>query len=224
MNVFGAFSFGGLIKTFLPGFVWVIAVSVWLEVFGLNMSYAFSERSEVALPMSIVFSVIFGLLSNTIMFCFLNDPLIRYPHRRDNTRLYALKETIDSLVVADAVARMGLTNQTDIDRFEATADAELLLEHRAGALSFAGFRESYWFWMEFQMNLLLAGSALAAGGGVLMVVERGLDVAVGVQLASLFIAWLFGAMFLVSAARKNYDRHRRKMVSLCVSAFLDGKA
>ena len=30
MNIFGAFTFGSLIKTFLPGFVWLVAI-VMLE-------------------------------------------------------------------------------------------------------------------------------------------------------------------------------------------------
>jgi hypothetical protein len=28
MNIFGAFTFGSLIKTFLPGFVWLIALGI----------------------------------------------------------------------------------------------------------------------------------------------------------------------------------------------------
>jgi hypothetical protein len=36
MNIFGAFTFGSLIKTFLPGFVWLIAIVI-LEAFVAQM-------------------------------------------------------------------------------------------------------------------------------------------------------------------------------------------
>ncbi len=89
MNLFGAFSFGSLIKTFLPGFMLFFVFLLYLELFvywvhcyiGI-FSYLFSNPIILGI-ISIPTSSILGITLNSIIFSGLSDWLIENKHKKN---------------------------------------------------------------------------------------------------------------------------------------------
>jgi len=135
MNIFGAFTFGSLIKTFLPGFVWLVALVVMVsevqEVFDVydTLWAQAKDKDQAALVLSIPVSILLGLLSNIIVFMGLNDRLVRNPVRTANVDLCKLYDMLalrlrdrywQALDGADAALRPA---------FNFWVDPELILLH-----------------------------------------------------------------------------------------------
>jgi len=228
MNVFGAFTFGSLIKTFIPGFVWLVAL--WLLWGGLAAALpALTQRpaldtvlTQNSLVVAIPVAIVLGLLSNIIAFMGVNDVLIRDPVRRRTPDLFRLYDQIagrirhhfrDKLAFGDAALDRG---------FDSHADAELLLLQTIGMTHLAYVREQYWYHMEFQVNLLLA-TATGLLGLLLEQVPRtmGSEFHSAAEWAGVDILLVGGACwFLLRAARKNYRRHVAKMTSVMAAALV----
>jgi len=220
MNIFGAFTFGSLIKTFLPGFVWLIAIAMVegdiSRLHGVSpviLGYA-AAHEQSALVLAIPTAILLGLLSNVIVFLGVNDRLVRDPVRKANPGLFALHDRLAAKLrdrCWDGLAWTDGDLRRDFDRF---ADAELIMLPEIGVDRLSYVREQYWYHLEFQVNLLLsivvifAAATLSAAlsGKPLRTIV--LHAAVYLVLAGLICA------LLLHAARKNYQRHIAKMLSL----------
>jgi hypothetical protein len=224
MNVFGAFTFGGLIKTFIPGCVWLGALLLaWraLRLFVPALSeLPFPETStgqQNALVLAIPVAILLGLLSNIVVFMGFNDLLVRNPVRRNDWPLF---ELYDWLVRELRTEYWGLLKCGEARlqaAFSLHSDVELLTLQAVGVENLAYVREQYWFHMEFQVNLLLATFVM-----LLSVLAPLLDPGLragGLGTAgwqALAFAGLLSAFcwLLLAAARKNYRKHIAKMSSV----------
>src|SRR5215813_14054958 len=100
MNIFGAFTFGSLIKTFLPGFVWLLAFAIVLvdcdQFFRLGINLwpfvSDKDRATFIVALAIPACILFGVLSNIIVFMGVNDRMVRRPVRNDHRDLFAIHD------------------------------------------------------------------------------------------------------------------------------------
>jgi uncharacterized membrane protein len=211
MNVFGAFTFGALIKTFLPGFVWLTAVVIAL--FEWPAVGTFIDRHEsLAAVLSIPASILLGLLSNILVFMGVNDLLVRYPVRSNNKLLFDLYDALCAQMKAKCWASIDCPNPDMEKAFNQEIDPELLMLHKVGVSTLAYIREQYWFHLEFQLNLLLSCIGITV---VTCFYLYKIGAFTGVAIVGIAILVVFLLTWLlISAARKNYQRHIAKMASM----------
>lgn len=221
VNVFGAFTFGSLIKTFIPGFGWLIALLLiwrdlhsWVPALPPLPPVPTSSDQQNALVLAIPIAVLLGLLSNIIVFMGVNDGLVRRPVERANPQLFALYRL--------AVRRMRDQYWTSLDctdaalrrSFDEHIDPEILMLPTVEVTRLAYVREQYWFHLEFQVNLLFATFV----GLLALLASPEIAGAPRVEAAwrgGTAVVLLGGACWLLlRAARKNYCRHVAKMTSL----------
>ncbi len=95
MNLFGSFTFGSLIKTFIPGLVWALAMllywrdaDAWLPK--LLPSLPSTGDGQTLLVLAIPVGILLGLLSNIVVFMGVNDWLVRHRVQISHAPLYAL--------------------------------------------------------------------------------------------------------------------------------------
>jgi hypothetical protein len=106
MNIFGAVTFGNLIKTFLPGLVWLIAFAILETDFAQLRGYdsdvwkilGNKEQASTVLILAFPASIFVGLLSNVVVFMGLNDFLVRTPFRKKRAELFALHAELSQQV------------------------------------------------------------------------------------------------------------------------------
>jgi hypothetical protein len=234
MNVFGAFTFGSLIKTVIPGFVWLVALwLVWQGCAALIPGiHPVPDMSQVklqdALLATIPIAILLGLVSNIIVFMGVNDVLVRNPvsrHARCRP-LIDLQEWVKKRLLEDYRDQLAIADERLAEAFIDHVDPELLILETIGVQNLAYVREQYWYHMEFQVNLLLAIATALIGLLIGLVPEAigvNLSLRADWQLASewaVFAAVVLGGLcwFLLRAARKNFRRHVAKMTSLMAAA------
>lgn len=223
MNIFGAFTFGSLIKTFLPGFVWLIAFGI-LEAdveqcFGQQPKiWSFlNSKDQAALVLAIPASILLGLLSNIAVFMGLNDKFVRTPVRKKQVELFKLHERLSTQLREQCWTALAWNEPALRPSFDTYTDPEIIIVERLGVEKLAYVREQYWYHLEFQLNLLISLIATF----VALVISVFITAGVG-RGSTLNIDWMvvativFGGLCwgLLMAARKNYERHIAKMASL----------
>lgn len=226
MNIFGAFTFGSLIKTFLPGFVWLVAIGILeADVQELRSAEPFilgyaDAHEQAALILAIPASILLGLMSNIVVFMGVNDRLVRNPARRRDPGLFGLYELLSGRVRDRCWEAAGCQDRAAREDFQRHADVELIMLPSLGADKLAYVREQYWYHLEFQVNLLLSIVCTLLG-----LVFRAAISADSVAVFGAHLLWCLAlgvpvCVLLVRAARKNYHRHIAKMASL-MAAFLE---
>jgi len=218
MNIFGAFTFGSLIKTFLPGFVWLVAmVMVSVDLASLvwpqtSLWSYIQSKDQSALVLAIPASILLGLLSNVVVFMGLNDRLVREPMKRSDPNLFNLYQDLCRRIRDKCWDSLNCQDQGLQRTFSERIDPEIILLHTIGLDKLAYVREQYWYHLEFQLNLMVSLWALAAAIYLYAVLNLAVvEQLTVVLLASLIVLMTFG---LLAAARKNYTRHVAKMASL----------
>jgi hypothetical protein len=216
MNIFGAFTFGSLIKTFLPGFVWLISIlicAVLLLDAGTDIWTQVKAKDQAALVLAIPASILLGLLSNVAVFMGLNNWLVRDPMDKKHAALSGLLEELKRRVRQQCWGELAPQDGLDREQFFESIDPEYIALERIGVEKLAYVREQYWYHLEFQLNLmlslvvlftLLAAISLAHAESCLEFLSIAFWTAIG---------YLFCGGLLI-AARKNYCRHIAKMASL----------
>lgn len=224
MNVFGSFTFGSLIKTFLPGLIWLcglvmfeVDIATWRD--GASHAQGFIQNfPQTAIALSIPLSILLGVFSNVIVFMGLNDRLVRNPVKQseDGKGIYDLYELV--------CRKTREYNWEPIDTSEAggdctsnvCVDAEMLMLHELGVAQLNFVREQYWYYVEFLMNLMLGTWVLAVAFCLRFWIINETTNAILFSLGTAVVIW-FLSCFLVKAARKNYCKHLAKMLSLILS-------
>jgi hypothetical protein len=224
MNIFGAFTFGSLIKTFLPGFAWLAAIVLleadvrqWQDAPPVLWSYA-TSKDQAALVLAIPASILLGLLSNIIVFMGMNDRLVRAPVRRANLDLCALYDMLAQRVRDRYWTSLGGADPAFRPVFNANIDPELVLLHTLGVDKLSYVREQYWYHLEFQLNLLLSTGAVALAVTVSILLNvPSAPWRIVLAMASIALAVL-AMRGLLAAARKNYARHIAKIATIMAAA------
>ncbi len=223
MNIFGAFTFGSLIKTFLPGLVWLIAIGILeADVSQLveepPIIFAFVKaNTQAALVLAIPASILLGLLSNIAVFMGVNDRLIRDPVKKANPGLFALYDRLADQI-RDQYWDLVECADEDVRReFNLHIDAELIMLQTIGVEKMAYVREQYWYYLEFQINLILSILMLFLSLAAFSALNANSfhNFFIHVLLYFALMAPVCGLLFW--AARKNYQRHISKMLSLMAS-------
>lgn len=231
MNVFGTFTFGNLIKTFLPGFLWLIVIifieSLFAEYSGRHNLYSLFTSSknhtsansipQSALLLSIPIAILFGLISNIIVFMFVNDWLVRKPFADKYPDLKALHDQFCNRIISNKAHLIGFENEIHKKQFLNEVDSEIIILADYDLPKFAYIREQYWYYLEFQMNMLLATISLLV---VLFLYFCQINVGFGWHFTN-FVTLIPLCILLLYSARKNYMRHITKMVSLYASTIIE---
>lgn len=219
MNIFGAFTFGSLIKTFLPGFVWLIAlgiIAVDIAQWRHQEAYVWEvlkTKDQAVLVLAIPLSILLGLLSNVAVFMGLNDRWIRTPFRNTEPALFNLHAALSKKLRDDCWAVLAAKDASLPRNCDECIDSEIILLERVGVEKFAYVREQYWYHLEFQLNLLL--SLMAAFAALLVSAFLNASGWRAFSYAALcLVAGYFVRKWLLKAAKKNYSRHIAKMASL----------
>ena len=223
MNIFGAFTFGSLIKTFIPGFVLLIAVCILaadiamiFDAKPVILEFVVSDP-RTALVLAIPASILFGLLSNIVVFMGVTDLFIRRPAKKSKPSLFDLYDLLATQIRKQCWDHVDNDEEKNEEIFHEHVDAEYVMLQTIGIEKMTYLREQYWFHLEFQINLLFSivilfisfvlYSSLKFGITLTFIESLLLYVAIAAPIGGL----LFGA------ARKNYERHISKMVSLMAS-------
>jgi hypothetical protein len=228
MNIFGAFTFGSLIKTFLPGFVWLVALGIFVldlgQMFGWD-KYVWEflkTKDQAALVLAIPLAILLGLLSNVVVFMGLNDRWVRTPFRNNEPALFNLYARLSKKLRDECWAAIAAKDASLAGDCDDCIDSEIILIERIGVEKFAYVREQYWYHLEFQLNLLLSLLAIFAALFVSALINAGGWRAFA-YAALCLVAGYFVRKWLLKAAKKNYSRHIAKMASL-MTALLSAPA
>jgi len=223
MNIFGAFTFGSLIKTFLPGFAWLIAIGMLEADFSrlvgaTPMIIPFAmENEQTALVLAIPVSILLGLLSNIVVFMGVNDWLVRNPVRRAYPNIFALYDHVASQILDQCWKSVEIPKSDLRASFDRYADAEIILLSAIDVDKLAYVREQYWYFLEFQINLLFSIIAIFLAS-VVSSASQGCSVqAFFYQFLKYLVLCGPVCVLLYASARKNYLRHVSKMLSLMVA-------
>lgn len=221
MNMFGSFTFGNLIKTVLPGLIWLIGLCMLeADIASLldHWSYAGTfiwAYPEASMVLAVPAAILLGVVSNVIVFMGLNDWLVRTPVQ--TSPLHKPTHDLYSLVCEMTRTFNWEPVKTEtIDTHNISVDAEVLVLHELGVPQLSYVREQYWYYVEFLMNLMLSLWALALA----FVLRFWIIFDLGEAIISTLVAGLLTlvlSVFLVKAARKNYAKHLAKMLSLILS-------
>jgi hypothetical protein len=226
MNVFGAFTFGSLIKTFVPGFVWIIALGLlWWDAHALlpaivpAIALPAAGEEQTVLVLAVPVSILLGLLSNIVVFMGVNDVLVRNRAPRMAPVLFDLRKQLLARVRAQVWRSARLEDGAAHAFFMERADGELLVLETLDLNKLMYVREQYWYHLEFQVNILLS-TGCGWVGLVLSPVVIGAGPAwVGLTRAVLVTVVLAGLCVLLwRSALRNYIRHIEKMCTLMAMA------
>lgn len=219
MNLFGAFNFGRLIKTFLPGFIFLIATLGYIAIFnyylaGQEKILAYCASNPVLfIGVSIPTSIILGIFSNIVFFTYGTTRLIREKHEKKNRDFYKFKNKIYSSVKEYFANKFTQDHETN-EQFYKNCDVEYLLFRELPLDKLVFLQESYWYYLEFQINIYL---------GVWYIFPLSTMILWSFYNKFLVIPDIIFFMFLlrllISSARLNYDKHQRKHLSLLISNF-----
>jgi fucose 4-O-acetylase-like acetyltransferase len=232
MNIFGAVTFGSLIKTFLPGLVWLCAfgiVEADVAQYRGYESYVLkilgnSSQASTLLIIAFPVSIFVGLLSNVVVFMGLNDWLVRTPFKTNNRELSTLHARLSQMLRDQSWTALGLNDAALKASFDQWTDPEIILVERIGPEKLAYVREQYWYHLEFQLNLLISFFAVFAALVASASINGIFDSAGGFgRFVALIVIYVLISLGLLFAARKNYERHVAKMASLLTAVLTQPK-
>ena len=231
MNLLGTFSFGRVIKTFLPGFVILFAVTLFTETIirvlhpspTQSLWEFLSQNSVLTSFIAIPLSLICGIFSNMALFVFFTDAIIRGPFKRGNEEFFQLQTQIfDKLYKVISDSNTLPRKLAHAFRNSEALDMEYLLLPIVPVEKLLFLQESYWYYLEFQLNMSLATVLLAIGGISWSLSNFSM---LGISWASYVAATCLGAFFTaflvilsLKAARRNYARHIQKLLNLLLGS------
>ncbi|WP_299444362.1 hypothetical protein [uncultured Rhodospira sp.] len=133
MNLFTTFTFGRLIKTFIPGVIWAVVAVFVYDIYAIIFGYArvyefFSEQGAALLIFyGIVFAIALGLFSNTLVFAIVLNRFVRDPVRQpaknakkapEYEKLERLREQLHEVVKRKYWEKMSCSQLQDCSRLD----------------------------------------------------------------------------------------------------------
>ncbi len=227
MNLFGTFNYGRLIKTFLPGLILFVALCLYMDII---LKYSISnyrflsyvQNNPVLFSVILIpFSIILGIFSNTFFFTFATHYLINKHHISNNNGFYDFKSKHIDRISRSIGSKIGLKDDM-LEEFISNIDVSAFLLNKTDVSKIAHIKDSYWYYLEFHLNILFAIDFIVPA---LMILWLKWCVAISLNTATLigtlvlyglFIV-LLNILFIVSA-RKNYFIYKKKRLSLLIGA------
>lgn len=228
MNVLGVFTFGRLIKTFLPGLILFSSLLIYVEIIGfvlfgkLTLSRLILGDSALFITLLIPSSIIAGIFSNTLFFAYANDFFISGHHRREYPEFYEFEKHITKLIKQQISTDIGVPEYLR-PGFERYLDVGHFVLDKTPLDKLIFLQESYWYYMEFQVNGILAtifAAPAIALSWVLFSLQNGLaSYLVLLVLVTMMVLSMFLFKVMRDGAMKNYDRHKKNHFSLIMGVF-----
>jgi hypothetical protein len=228
MNLFGAFNFGRLIKTFLPGLILFIGLLFYIDILLYylighpKVVPYFLQKDLQFLTLSIPSSIILGIFSNTLFFSEAMDRLIEIPNKKKRPAFYRYEESLKQKINEYYIDRLNLTDEEQ-DGFRQFNDPRHFLLHKQDLEKYMFIQESYWYYLEFQINILLAlifitpallvSLLLAHRVGYLGYLSMTL-----LMIFSIVLLYVL-AKLLLQGAVLNFEKFRSKYLSLLLGTF-----
>jgi hypothetical protein len=235
MNVFGAFNFGSLIKTFLPGLLLFFVLLLYLEIFtywcykyiGI-LKFLFFEKPELLAVLSVPISIGLGITLNSVLFSGMSEYLLEKKHKEKNNEFYEFRE-LAFTKIKEKVFEFLEFEDDEKKVFIQSIDPRFFFLHKTMLPNLMYLRESYWYYLEFQLNTLLAITiGIPAFITALVILKCQLIIEAHTLIACvLFIiaSWYFFFKLFMKSANDNLDAHRKKELSLLLGSVffeLDG--
>jgi hypothetical protein len=224
MTILNGLGFSRLIKTVVPGLLLVGIVGGYADLISSFVGHGdpvfqWAQRNvSLAAALALPLSIALGILSNTVMFGWANDRLIRQQFDREQPGVSRMEQEL----LEHAIALKASDFKQQLADAQVILDLEYLLIGEVELEKLTFLQESYWYYLDFQMNVglalalaapLLAG--LSAKGILLLSPKIWIAVTLGIAVIPLSALLL---MFLLKAARLNYHKHRVKRLSLLIAA------
>jgi hypothetical protein len=226
--MFGAFSFGKIIKTILPGTILCLGVLLLVEALGWKFRgssvlwFLSEEKRLTAFTAALVpLSLMLGFFLNTFLWMTVNKRVRRIARRDVDAEGYANLRKAILRRRNEGLARLA----TDFAVSEPPRESlEYYFLPRITQERLGFVWESYFSWYEFQMNsayaLLLASVPAGYYLNVILVSER----ARWVLPAIVFLAAVLAALALCRAALANHCAYERSLLVLIAGSLEAGAA
>lgn len=227
MNVFGAFGFGSLIKTFLPGFVLFFVFLIYLDLF-IYLTHDYVKITQQLLDQPALFaaiaipvSIIFGVTLNSIVFSGLSEFLLENRHEKKEKPFYNLRKFVFEETGELMARHFGFSGEQK-QTFKQVFDPRYFLLHRRALNNVMYLRESYWYYMEFQLNILFAiflGIPAFIAVLYLLMTKAIITLSTFVLMSlAVILCWLVYSWLLMRSAEANLFSHRKKELSLLLGS------
>jgi hypothetical protein len=224
MELFGSFSFGRLLKTFLPGFVALLGAIAYFEltiiaVHGAPMIIPFAlARAGAFSAGAIPVAIILGVLSNSVCFVYAHRVLQRH-HAAHVPRYYELAKLLQELLATRIITTSNCSRDTAVLVVEETDLSGLLLPLQP-VEKLTLLKERFWSYGEFQLNMLAAVTfampAVLWWWAALPSSSRHSPL----LLLMLLITYGFFARLSIKAAWLNFKAHKMKTLSFQLGSIL----
>lgn len=228
MNFFGTFAYGNILKTFIPGIFFVLAFSLLIDDYNywLTKQYLIfdmaSSKEILTIGLIIPLSIFAGIIANSICFkfiipTFIEEPFIKKNQSFINYKIKIIKEMQDHY-------KNILNISSDItSEYYSHIDIRSFLLNRKNLNNLQYLRESYWYYMEFQINSIVAISLLIIAGIINILLRFKADATAGNLVFPYIIVTIISAYILFkifwSAAKENYNKHEKKSLSYLQGAY-----
>lgn len=227
MNVLSSFNFGKVLKIALPGFVASVGAALAVDAGVALVSgargvlFGWMNREPVlASFLAIPAAILAGLVINALLFTFLLERLVRRSFDAAHSDFLAVHREVFQALVKRSLGNATVLPEPMAARFAKHVDPGAFLLPTVDLQRFLYYQESYWSYLEFSVNMIVALTA-AVGGGLLWAAANLHQWNVPVWrlvIAAAVVVCLAGAMayLFLRTARMNYARHRAKFLSLFV--------
>lgn len=232
MDIFGSFTFGRLIKTFLPGFVIFLSLCTYVDIFFYNFfdaTYLYNfAKSDSALfvAFSIPFSIILGVLSNTLFFTYFTRALITKNHYKHFPEFYDFQKKVFDIVKCRVADTLRIDDPSK-DRFDKSIDVESFLLSKTDVDKVIYASECFWYYLEFQLNILWAFSFMLPAVitvWIMFALKKNMTPSVILMFSALIIViFTLTCRMLLISARKNFYFHKKQYLSLLLGSYLSEK-
>ncbi len=228
MNVFGKFSYGNLIKTFIPGIAIVLGFALCIDAFIYLAdneyqicSYA-SDHSVFVVAMVIPLAIFLGIISNTFCWVYVTPKVIVDQYNISNPELIERKKIIKKQIKKHFIA-LTIPQLESNDVHLKDLDFKSLLLNFSSLENIHYLKESYWYYLEFQMNSIVAATMLQISLMLNLFVRYmkdsiSLPTVIPIIGSSIFIYLLMIILFH-RAAKRNYAVHEEKEFSYFVGVY-----
>jgi hypothetical protein len=228
MNFFGTFAYGNIIKTFIPGFLLTIAIALFIDDYiywrnGTFFIFNFSRSNPVlTIGFIIPISFFWGIFSNTICFTYVIPKIIETPFKIKNKEFIKYKKKIIACLLKHYESILEIPYELVVS-YEKYFDVRSFLLNRENSDIVQYLKESYWYYMEFQLNSLISFGLLSLSG-IINILLRYKTNTISGDLVFPFIVFIvtgYTIMFklFIPAAKQNYKKHEEKTLSYLQGAY-----
>jgi len=228
MNIFGTFAYGNIIKTFIPGifivfgmFLIIDSVNFWTVGKYLLIEYG-SKNPILAVALMIPVAIFSGILCNSFCFSWFTPKFIGKEYLEKNSEFEEYRKSLSGEIVSHYANVLSIPDNLK-DNFNKYTDINSLLLVRKDLSALQYLRESYWYYLEFQVNSIVAVAIIALGSISHVLLRYNADLmSGGAVFPYLFMVGLFAIVIIKlfwKAAKMNYKRHQEKTFSYLLGAY-----